>query len=689
MEEVPFGRYRLREMIGEGGMGQVYEAYDTVTERIVALKVLPAKSADDIEFRERFRREAHAAAGLRDPHVVPIHDFGEIDGRLFLDMRLIEGADVGSLLRRRGPMPPRFAVSIIDQIASALDAAHGERLVHRDVKPSNILVTKKNFAYLIDFGIARAATDTSLTSTGIAIGTVTYMAPERFTSGHADARSDVYALACVLHECLTASRPYAGHSLEQQVAGHLNTPPPRPSRLRQGVPAAFDDVVARGMAKNPDDRFQSAGALAAAAFRALTSLPGPRLPRPTPPPAEEPTVDLRETRTRRPNPTLGVAATEMAPSSAPIRSYSPPPQYAPPLHSTALPNSTALPARRRKGLIAGAFATVLLLAIAVAWWAVSGGDSNESGEDAGSPGQPSAGGPAVDVVATIQVPRTPVAIAIEPGTNSVFSANSDQDTVSVIDTVIRSVTATIPVGKTPVGLALDMDNNRLYTANIGDGTISVVDTASREVVDTLNVGKTTARVALDPATDSLYATNPDNNSVTVYGTDTGTVRASIPVGYFPWSVVVDPDRGDVFVANSHDGTISVIDTESTTVTTTIQLGDDPSRLIVDPTTQLLYATHETTNSVSVIDPTSDSVVATIPAGNSPLGLAIDPQIHTLYVTNLKDGTITVIDTATNAVTTTVPSGGEGPAEMAVDVAGHRLYVDNEYSGTIAVLAPAP
>jgi len=162
LDGTPFGRYRLVELLGRGGMGEVWRAYDTVTDRIVAIKLLPANLSADADFQQRFRREAHAAARLNSPHVVPIHDYGEIDGRLFVSMRLIEGRDLKTVLAD-GRLEPARAVRIIDQVAKALHAAHEVGLLHRDIKPSNILLDRDDFAYLIDFGIARAADETRLT----------------------------------------------------------------------------------------------------------------------------------------------------------------------------------------------------------------------------------------------------------------------------------------------------------------------------------------------------------------------------------------------------------------------------------------------------------------------------------------------------------------------------------------------
>ncbi|MEU2039968.1 serine/threonine-protein kinase [Nocardia niwae] len=273
-----FGPYRLDRLIGRGGMGEVFEAYDTVKDRTIALKVLPERLHDDPVFRERFRRESHVAARLQEPHIIPIHDYGEIDGRLFIDMRLVGGDSLRALLTARAPLEPERAVAIIRQVAAALDAAHADGLVHRDIKPDNILLTPDGFAYLVDFGIAQSATGESLTSTGSAIGSFHYMAPERFHSRAVTPAADVYALTCMLYECLTGSRPFPKDTEAQIISAHLFEPPPRPHECRPGLPARLDEVVARGMAKDPQARYATAGELGAAAQAAVVSSRSPETP---------------------------------------------------------------------------------------------------------------------------------------------------------------------------------------------------------------------------------------------------------------------------------------------------------------------------------------------------------------------------------------------------------------------------
>ena len=333
-EGTQFGPYRLRRLIGKGGMGEVYEAEDTVKDRVVALKLLPEGMSHDPVFRKRLQREAHSAGRLQEPHVVPIHDYGEIDGVLYVDMRMISGSDLRKLLKSYGPMTPARAVAIIRQVASALDAAHESGIMHRDVKPENILVTREDFAYLVDFGIANAASDEKLTELGTAVGTYAYMAPERFQGDEVTFRADIYALACVLHECLTGSQPYGGDSVSVVITAHLMQPVPRPSVERPGIPAAFDQVIARGMAKKPDERFSSAGAMAMAATQALTESDKGHA---------ETIVQRSEAATTPAVLDQGATMAAPTPTPPPGSPPSPPPGYAPAASITPPPGSTPPP----------------------------------------------------------------------------------------------------------------------------------------------------------------------------------------------------------------------------------------------------------------------------------------------------------------------------------------------------------
>jgi serine/threonine-protein kinase len=349
-----FGPYELQSVIGIGGMGEVYRAYDTVRERMVALKVLRPDVAADPVFQDRFRRESRIAARLQEPHVIPVHDFGEIDGALFIDMRLVEGSSVKEELRHHGSLPPGRAVSIVGQVASALDAAHANGLVHRDIKPENVLLTTEDFAYLVDFGIAHGGGEATVTKTGLVIGSAAYMAPERLNGEPGGPPSDVYSLACLLYESLTGRAPFEAGDLRQVMSAHLFSPPPRPSIMRRGVPGAFDDVVAKGMAKNPAERYGSAGELARAAL-AASSGRAAFVP-PLPPPVAAPP------RTRQ------FAAPDPRPAYASHPSL---PVTPPPTRKTGL-------SRTQKALLLGTFAMFALAAVLAAVVVASGGGSDDS-----------------------------------------------------------------------------------------------------------------------------------------------------------------------------------------------------------------------------------------------------------------------------------------------------------------------
>lgn len=287
--ELPeFGPYRILELLGQGGMGLVHRAHDTRHDRMVALKRLSVAGAEQ-DFRARFRRESRIVATLRHPNVIPVNDFGEIDGQLFLDMMLVEGTDLRRAMGA-GTLDLDRTIDVLTQVAHALDAAHADGLIHRDVKPSNILIDRDGHAYLADFGIAREASGdaTMLTGSGEVIGSWDYMAPERWSAGPVDGHADQYSLACVLFECLTGRLPHPAVDPAAKVAAHLLRPPPAPSVFAPTVTPALDAVVLRGLAKDPARRFPTATELMTAAKSAAYSGQTRRAADPTRPgPARE------------------------------------------------------------------------------------------------------------------------------------------------------------------------------------------------------------------------------------------------------------------------------------------------------------------------------------------------------------------------------------------------------------------
>ena len=272
--------YRIESLLARGGMGEVYLATQSFPERKVALKLLPHDLAIDAAFRERFIRESNAAASVEHPNIVPVYGAGEASGELYIAMRYVDGEDLRALLDREGPIAPERAVRICSQIADALEEAHEHGLVHRDVKPGNILVSKGDRAYLTDFGlIRRSKLETDLTKTGQFMGTVDYIAPEQIKGDEVDGRADVYSLGCVLYECLVGEPPFRKDTEVASLYAHLEDPPPRPSMRNPAVPTALDGIVLKAIAKRPTDRFATGSDLAAALRAAsVTSISGRRSP---------------------------------------------------------------------------------------------------------------------------------------------------------------------------------------------------------------------------------------------------------------------------------------------------------------------------------------------------------------------------------------------------------------------------
>ncbi len=303
-----FAGHRIEEVIGHGGMGVVYRARHLALELERALKVVAPTLSADQRFRERFKRESRLAAQVEHPNVITVHHAGEERGQLYLTMRLVDGVDLRSLVEESGPLDPARAVRVLTGIAAGLDAAHARGLVHRDVKPANVLIEREGdteHVFLTDFGISRlAGSAESLTTTGEFFGSVDYVAPEQIEGEPLDPRTDVYALGGILNFVLTARPPFPRDNELAKLFAHANAQPPRPSEAVPGLPPAIDDVVAKAMAKRPEDRYGSAGELAAAAAAALGE-PAPDLAPapatvPRPPGADEaPTRSLRRAGRRR------------------------------------------------------------------------------------------------------------------------------------------------------------------------------------------------------------------------------------------------------------------------------------------------------------------------------------------------------------------------------------------------------
>jgi hypothetical protein len=331
--------YRIDAIAGRGGMGVVYRATQLTLNRPAALKLITPELAEDPAFRERFKRESHIAASIDHPNVIPVYEAGEADGLLFITMRYVDGTDLNRLVRLEGRLDPVRATQIIGQVGDALDAAHQRGLVHRDVKPANILVTGqpgREHVYLTDFGLTKhAASQSSLTGTGQWVGTIDYVAPEQIEGRPLDARSDVYALGCVLYFALAGETPFPRDTDVARIYAHLNDMPSPLAHAIPGLPPAIDEVISRAMAKQPGTRYPSAGDLgrAAAAVAAGQAIAQPERSvaagEAAPSDRTRPAATAPAAPATAPPGTTGYARTEALPPSAPGRPLPPSPRPAP------------------------------------------------------------------------------------------------------------------------------------------------------------------------------------------------------------------------------------------------------------------------------------------------------------------------------------------------------------------------
>jgi serine/threonine-protein kinase len=644
-----FAGYQIEDVAGSGGMGIVYRATQIALGRRVALKLIAADLARDPSFRERFKREWLTAASIDHPNVIPLYEAGEADEHLFIAMRYVEGLDLAALITREPSLDPGRAVSIVAQIASALDAAHQKGLVHRDVKPANILIAgQDDHVYLTDFGLTKSASSQSaLTKTGMFVGSLDYTAPEQIRGEAADARTDVYSLGCVLYQALTAQLPYDRDSDVAKMYAHLNDEPPPVTAARPGAPAGLDAVVARALAKEPADRYQTAGELGRAALAALDGAP-----------AEAP----RESRRKKlvlaaALPAVlvaGLAAAGLgAPGvfgggDAPARS-----------NATARSNAAA-----RSGPTARSDATARSNAAA------------RSGATATPTPVATATPAAVDdphAVATIKLRNAPDGIAVSDG--KVFVAAGD---LSVIDGDTNKVVATADAGKSPDGVVagkgvvwmtdpatntvqrleardqlvptatikvgnrpegISLGKQLVWVANRKDGTVNRIDRASPSLVGSpIGVGNLPTGVFVGRRT--VWVTNNGDGTVTRIDPSTAQVIGDpIAVGKDPRGVIEDGDS--VWVANAGDDTVTRIDRRTAKVAgDPIRVGDNPRELAAG--LGFVWVANRNDNTVTRIDPATGKVAgAAIPVGNRPADVAVGGGA--VWVANEGDDTVTRIE----------------------------------------------
>jgi YVTN family beta-propeller protein len=716
MTQRTFGPYEIESLLGSGGMGEVYRARDTRRERLVALKVLPDVFSNDQEYLSRFRREQHVAARLREPHVIPIHDYGDVDGRLYIDMRLVDGEDLGALLRRTGPLPPSRAVHLVSQIGEALDAAHAEGLVHRDIKPSNVLVTAADFVYVVDFGIARpvGTSRTALTITGATVGTLDYMAPERFTNQPVDGRADTYSLACLLYECLTGTRPFPGDDLPALMYAHLYGTPPRPSSVVPDVPEALDEVVARGMAKRPEDRYETTPAFTAAARAALQpATPG------SPPPAPPAPAAFQPTHVVSPPPVaaLGVASgtgghrsVDQLPAPAgfapapggPAAGSSAAGTGSPPPPEGGRPRgrSSRGPGRRRTRALA-LMALVAVVVAALVLVSVVFLRSDDPGDTAAQPSSGPAAAqspPAPEIAPSIPIPTagdavpvgaTPGYIQVAPNGRFAYIANRDAGVVTVFDTALAATTATITIDAGPPQFITFSPDGRtayvtVFTKDYTVNDVVFLDTATNEVTKTVPVGHRPFAPATTPDGRLLYVPSHNDGRVDIVDTTSGEVVGHVPTPPNPHWVVFSADGTRFYTADHESGVVTVFDAATNGLITQIPTGRAPHSLALSPDGTRVSVVNFESNTLSVIDTATDAVVATVDIGLKPQDVTYAPDGRHLYTANVDDGTVDVVDTATNVVTARIPTG-KSPTSVSVLPDGRQAYVTNLDDGTVRIL----
>jgi streptogramin lyase len=623
-----FAGHRIDAVAGRGGMGVVYRATQTALDRVVALKLIVPELADDPGLRDRFERESRIAASIDHPNVLPLYYAGEQDGVLYQAMRYVDGTDLRTLVRAHGALPADRAVAIVGQVAAALDAAHARGLVHRDVKPANVMLTEGDHAYLGDFGLSRrTASQEASTASGSVVGTFDYVSPEQIRGERVDARSDVYALGGVLFTALTGQVAFPRESDEARLWAHLSAEPPRLSERAPNLPPELDAVIQRALAKRPEDRYPSAGDLARAASAALEGNPISQ-------------------------PERLVAAGEAAPLEGSTVSATIP----------ALPPRRYRAGSRRRGfaLLLGLLAVTTAAAFGVASLVGSddeGGSALESG-GAKSPAAPTASpevkpspAPEMRVSGTARVGYRPHGVALAGGYIWVASFNDgvmrmrwpqmDQRATvrrgrgtGAIATGFGSVWISYGPGRSIdrvdprtgqlIVPPLKLPHRSLWIA-VGAGAVWSAGRVPASVVRITPDGRaTTGTVPIDARSlaarsDRLWAVGAGNRRLFEIDARTLKIVRKIPTGARPEGVAVG--AGAVWVANAGDDTIMRYDPR-TRRKRLISVPDGPSRLVVRGNS--LWVTSSESDHLTRIDLRTGRTVK-LPMTGDPLALAVDPR----------------------------------------------------------------
>jgi serine/threonine protein kinase/streptogramin lyase len=681
------GGYRVEGVAGEGGMGRVYRATQIGLGRQVALKLIMPELAMEPDFRERFARESRLTAAIEHPNVIPVYEAGEADGRLFIAMRWVEGTDLRSVILREGPIDPERTVAIVEQVAAALDAAHAGGLVHRDVKPANVMLSSahgREHVYLMDFGLTkRTASVGGLTRTGAFVGTPDYMAPEQIKGEHTDARSDVYALGCLLFNVLSGRPPFDRDTEVAKMYAQLHDPPPSVVRMVPGTPPGLDAVVSRALAKQPDERYPSAGDLGKAARAALTGADpveperslatGPAAPVFPPTQLAEPDVTAASPPpVAEPDVTAASPPPAAPPPAAPPPAASPPRAAGPPVSQPPQrPRSTALP------IALAALLIVLVvggLAIAGVFSSGGGGDGDQAATDGGSNGDGQDAGGAPRVIKTIPAGDGPDGIAVDG--KRVWVSNSRANALVRLDSDINQpVGGPIAVGANPD--EVEARDGVVWVANTDDGTVSRVEDDAQK---TFTVGAGPEGLSLGDK--FLWVANGNDNSVSRIDLSSGEVLPPIPVGNKPIGIFAGSRF--VWVTNSFSGSVSRIDPGTGEVVGTTEDVGRNIRSVTEALGFVWVSSAVDGGTVVRLDPETGEIVGNpIEAGDRPKEMAAADGL--LWVVNERSNDVLRIDPKLARVVGKPIKVGDFPVGIASGAGA--LWVSNNRSNNVTRIAP--